>query len=43
MMSLEEFREEFINNINAESLEENQYPVETFIEYMKDILIYQNS
>lgn len=39
MMSLEEFREEFINNINAESLEENQYPVETFIEYMKDILI----
>ena len=39
MMTLEEFREEFINNINAEALEENQYPVETFIEYMKDILI----
>lgn len=39
MMTLEEFREEFINNVNAEALEENQYPVETFIEYMKDILI----
>lgn len=39
MMTLEEFREEFINNINAEALEENQYPVEAFIEYMKDILI----
>lgn len=39
MMTLEEFREEFINNINAEALEKNQYPVETFIEYMKDILI----
>ncbi len=39
MMKLEEFREEFVNNINAEALEESQYPVETFIEYMKDILI----
>lgn len=39
MMTLEEFREEFINTINAEALEKNQYPVETFIEYMKDILI----
>lgn len=39
MMTLEEFREELINNINAEAIEENQYPVEKFIEYMKDILI----
>ncbi len=39
MMTLGEFREELINNINAESLEESRYPVEVFIEYMKDILI----
>ncbi len=39
MMTIDEFREEFINNINAEALEENKHPVEVFIEQMKDILI----
>jgi hypothetical protein len=39
MITLEEFREEFINEIKVDALQNNQYPVENFIEKMKDILI----
>lgn len=39
MITLEEYREEFINEIKVDALQNNQYPVENFIEKMKDILI----
>ena len=39
MITLEEYREEFINDIKVDAIENNQYPVENFIEKMKDILI----
>ena len=38
-MTLDEFREDLINNINAEALENSDYPVDIFIDYTKDILI----
>ena len=38
-MTLEEFREELINEIKGQSLIDSEYPAEIFIEYCKDILI----
>lgn len=38
-MTLEEFREELINNINSEAQIDSDYPAEKFIEYCKDILM----
>ena len=38
-MTLEEFREELINDIKSQSLVDSEYPAEVFIEYCKDILI----
>lgn len=38
-MTLEEFREELINDIKSQSLVDSDYPAEIFIEYCKDILI----
>ena len=39
MITLEEFRENFINEINVEASELNQYPIDSFIDTMRDILI----
>lgn len=39
MITLEEFREEFINEINVEASELNQYPIDSFIDVMRDKLI----
>lgn len=38
-MTLEEFREDLINNINSQALIDQQYPADVFVEYCKDILI----
>ena len=38
-MTLEEFREDLINEIKGQSLIDSEYPAEVFIEYCKDILI----
>ncbi len=38
-MTLEEFREELINEIKGQSLIDSEYPVDIFIEYCKDILV----
>ena len=38
-MTLEEFREELINDIKGQSLIDSDYPAEIFVEYCKDILI----
>ena len=38
-MTLEEFREELINEIKGQSLIDSEYPADIFIEYCKDILI----
>lgn len=38
-MTLEEFREELINEIKDQSLIDSEYPADIFIEYCKDILI----
>ena len=38
-MTLEEFREELINEIKGQSLIDSEYPTDIFIEYCKDILI----
>ena len=38
-MTLEEFREELINEIKSQSLVDSEYPDDFFIEYCKDILI----
>lgn len=37
--SLEDFREDFINEIKAESITESEYPVEVFVDECKDILV----
>lgn len=37
-MTLEEFRADFINDIEAESLSESEYPTDLFIDNVKDIL-----
>lgn len=38
-MTLEEFREDLLNDINSQSLIDSDYPADIFIEYCKDILI----
>ena len=38
-MTLDEFREELINDIRGQSIIDSEYPTEVFIEYCKDILI----
>lgn len=38
-MTLEEFREELINDIKSQSLIDSDYPTDIFTEYCKDILI----
>lgn len=38
-MTLEEFREELINEIRGQSLIDSEYPADIFVEYCKDILI----
>ena len=38
-MTLEEFREDLINNINSQALIDQQYPTDVFTDYCKDILI----
>lgn len=38
-MTIEEFREELINEIKGQSLIDSEYPTDIFIEYCKDILI----
>lgn len=38
-MTLEEFRDELINDIKSQSLIDSDYPTDIFIEYCKDILI----
>lgn len=37
-MTLEEYRESFINDINTEALSTSRYPTEVFIDYAVDIL-----
>lgn len=39
MITLEEFRENFINEINVDASDLNQYPIDSFIDTMTDILI----
>ena len=38
-MTLEEFREDLINEIQSQSIIDSDYPADIFIEYCKDILI----
>ena len=38
-MNVDEFREDLINSIKAQSIEEYVHPEDIFIDYCKDILI----
>ena len=38
-MTLEEFREDLLNEIKSQSLIDSDYPADIFTEYCKDILI----
>ena len=42
-MTLEEFREDLINEIKSQSLIDSDYTTDVFTEYCKDILITMNS
>ncbi len=39
MMTINEYREEFINDIEAEAIEKNDYPINVFIDKVSDLLI----
>ena len=39
MMTINEYREEFINDIEAEAIENNDYPINVFIDKVSDLLI----
>ena len=42
-MTLEEFREYLINDVNSDSIGENQHPAEAFIDLVTDILVNDSS